>query len=153
MLRYVAGALALGLAFAVAGCGESEEDRVRSAIEGLQSDFAARDFAAVCAALAERPKYQIGTVGHGRKPTTCERDLRELVAGLGENPGLGEDRRPDVAKLPKPAVDDVELKDDRAVASLRLADDLVDVPMVRRGGDWKLDDFWVVTGPVRRDLR
>lgn len=146
----VSAALALG------ACGDDDDgDRhVRAAIEELHDDLGAGRLSAVCARLSDRSKHQIGTVGHGTRPTTCPRDLAALLDGIeeaaastGGDASLRDARRPSVV--------DVVLRDggDAATATMSLGADDYSVAMVRRDGDWKLADFFGVVGPPPRFLR
>lgn len=143
-------AMAATVLAASCGGGETEDDRVTAAVVKLQDDMAAGRFGAVCAALSARSQRQVGTVGHGRKPTTCRRDLRELVqsseAYLGTPiPGLRRTRRPDVVG--------VEVDGAKATVSLALGSDPYEMPLVKEAGTWKLADFFGAVGPPTRELR
>lgn len=139
-------------AVALAACGgASEEDQVVAAIETMQEDMAAGRVEAVCASMTDKPQRQIGSMGHGRIPTTCARDVRELVVGTevaGPTQGL--------RRTPKPDIVDVHVDErrDRAVAMLKLAAaDAFRVELAKEGGKWKLDDFFGVLAPPPKDLR
>lgn len=148
-----AGTLLLTLGLAPGCGGDDDENRIRATIDRLQDDFAAERVAAVCDALGERPKAQIGSIGHSRQPTTCERDLRGFFGNLDYRSFSKGEPVPDLRRNPKPEVVDVEISGDSATAHLSLQGKPLDAPFVKEGGEWKLADFWIVTGPVRRDLR
>jgi hypothetical protein len=133
--------------------GESDAEQISALIGNLQEDFAAERVGAVCAALGERPKIQIGTIGHETRPTTCERDLRKLLGGIDYTAFSRGEPVPDLRRNPKPEVVEVEVSGDSAMAHLSLEGKPLEAPFVKEDGEWKLDDFWIVTGPVRRDLR
>lgn len=142
------------LACSFAACGGTDDaDEIAKVMSALQDDLAERDVEAVCAALGPKPRYQLGTIGHDRKPTTCERDLRDYVAGMEKAALLANRPMPNLRRTPRPRVARVEVDGDRAVAVTRLTGDRLDIPFVKDDGDWKLGDLFVVTGPVRRDLR
>jgi hypothetical protein len=148
-----------GVAFAlivIAGtsCGDSEteQDRIRAAIERVQGDMAAGRVKAVCSAMTTRPQRQIGSVGHGRKPTTCERDLRELVQStdtyLGSpTVGLRRARKPNVLAV------DIQPGGRKASATVTLGVDRFDIALAKEDGDWKLDDFFGASAPAPQELR
>lgn len=133
----------------VVGCGENDAERVAAKIEALQTDLAAGDVAAVCANLAARPQRQIGSVGHDRRPTTCERDLRAFVKQLRTGAELTGAEPFDPRRLRRPQLVRVDVDGDRALARMRLDGQPLDVPFVEEEGRWKLDDLFVVTGPVK----
>lgn len=138
-----------------AGCGESEseQNRVASAVVGLQQDMRAGRVREVCAGLTETAQRQVGSVGHGRKPTTCVADLREFVVGTetgaaaADFEGLRTARRPEVV--------DVAISGDggTAVVTLALGDDPFRLPLVKSAGRWKLDDFFGAAGPAPEELQ
>lgn len=148
-------ALLAALASTLTSCGggeSGEEERVVAAIEAMQRDMAAGNVRAVCAALTDRPRRQIGSVGHGRRPTTCERDVRELVlsSGLsaaGEEAGLRRTAKPDVVAVA------IDPGGDRAVATLTLGAGPFRVELARERDRWKLDDFFGAVAPPPKDLR
>lgn len=138
------------------GCGNgdaNDEARVTAAVEALQRDMAAGRIEAVCTRLAERPRRQIGSVGHGRRPTTCERDVRELVSSTDQAAaaGLGLSLR----SGPKPRVVDVAMSQggEMATATLAIGGETFDVPLVRRGDDWLLADFFGAQAPAPKELQ
>lgn len=150
--------VALGLSLAVvSGCGgsgtETERDRVVAAIESVQDAFAAGKYRMACAGLAARPRRQIGSVGHGRKPTTCTRDLQEFQSSTVTSlEGTGRGLR----FYPKPDVVDVRVDRTGSRARATLAFDRgadFDVPLVKARGRWRLADFFGVSAPPPQGLR
>ena len=144
----------LALGFAVGGCGEeeTEEDRVVAAVEQLQEDLADGDFRAVCEGMTERPKRQIGSIGHRRKPTECRFDLSDYVRQMKES-GAVYGRDEDLRRARRPQVTDVNVRGDRAVATMTLRGEPFRVPLAKREAAWKLDDFFGAIGPPPRPLR
>lgn len=152
-----ASALALALiSAALSACGgggeESEQDRVADAVTQLQDDMRAGRIRAICAALTDTAQRQVGSVGHGRKPTNCEDDMREFVVGTELNSGsdftgLRKAKRPDVVE--------VELAADgrTAVAVLASGGDPFRLPLAKTGDRWKLADFFGAAAPAPKDLR
>lgn len=147
--------LIAAVAVALPSCGgsTSDEDRVESAIVELQREMTAGRVAGVCAGLTDRPKRQIGSVGHGRKPTTCERDLRELLASTETSTGF--DEVPSLRRARRPKVVGVELdpSGNRAVATLSLGGNRYPVPLAKQDGSWKVDDFFGAVAPAPKELR
>jgi hypothetical protein len=149
------GAMFSVIAFTTASCGghETEHDRVSATVDHLQEDMAAGRYEAVCSAIATRPRRQIGSVGHGRKPTTCVHDLREFVQGT-ETPsgsresGLRRTRKPDIVAVR------IDPDDHKATVTLSLGrGDPFRIPLVKEHGDWKLNDFFGVEAPPPKALR
>jgi hypothetical protein len=153
--RGLAVGLVAALSLTLAACGDdtSEEDGVTEAIAELQQAMAAGRPAAVCDRLAERPRRQIGSIGHGRKPTTCVRDLREMVfnddratAAYGGDP---------LSSGPRPKILEVEVAGDGrvAVATMTLGSGPFEVELVKQDGVWKLADFFGAQAPAVKELR
>lgn len=133
--------------------GDGDEERISALIGDLQKDFASERVDEVCAALSDRPKIQLGTIGHETRPTTCERDLRKFLGGLDYAAFSTGEPVPNLRRNPKPEVIDIEVSGERATAHLSLEGKPLEAPFVKDNDEWKLDDLWIVTGPVRRDLR
>ena len=155
MCRAAAAIATLVVALTLLSCGggESEEDRVTAAIESMQDDMAAGRIAAVCAAMTTRPQRQIGSIGHARTPTTCERDVRELVLST-ENAALSDDED-GLRSTAKPRVLSVDLdeREDAGVATMTLGADPFRIELVKEGDRWKLDDFLGALAPPPGALR
>lgn len=150
----IAGMLVIVLA--LTSCGEraeTPEDRVRATLEALQDDMRAGRLGEVCTALAAKPRRQIGSVGHRRRPTSCPSDLREFARNTKAYAGerevtLGAAAAPEVLAVA------VEPGGAAARATLELGDgDPFSVALVREGGRWKLADFFGVLAPPPRVLR
>lgn len=150
--RGIALGAVLALTLGATACGESDEDRVRAAVESLQEDFAAGDIVAVCDAMSDRSKQQVGRVGHQRKPTTCRRDMLALLNSIPRQAMFYGETAPNLRRLPKPEVTGVEISGTKAIAETDLNGHPLSIPMIERDGEWQLDDFFVITGPVRPDL-
>jgi hypothetical protein len=154
MTRASLGLVLAFAAFTATSCGssETEEDRVVAAIERMQGDMAAGKMRAVCAAMTRTPKRQIGSAGHGRKPTTCERDVRELVLNTEIASGS---RREGLRRTPRPEVVSVDIGSGgmTAVATMTLGDDPFRIPLTKEDDKWKLDDFFGASAPAPKDLR
>lgn len=154
-------ALAVLASLAVPGvvaCGEgseTEEDRVTAAVEQLHEDLSAGRIREVCAAMTARPQRQIGSVGHGRKPTSCDADLRELLQGMRASAQAAEDPSMDLSRAQRPEVVDVVFgRGERdATVTLKLDRGEFRVPFAKRDGDWRLADFFGAQGPPPRALR
>jgi hypothetical protein len=120
----------------------------------LQEDLGAGRLAAVCAALAPKPQLQLGTIGHGRRPTTCVRDLRSFIVGVKTSSAIyGEEV--DLRRVARPRVTEVRIASGgaRAKATMTLGGDPFDVPLVLRDGSWKVADLFGVVGPPPRALQ
>jgi hypothetical protein len=148
-----AGVLALVAGACGGGSERTDAEQIDEAMATLQEDLADGNVEGVCAALGPKPRYQLGTIGHDRRPTTCERDLRDYVAGIEQAALISQRPVPRLGAGPHPAVVRVEVSGNRATAVTTLEGDRLDIPFVREDGAWKLGDLFVVTGPVRRDLR
>jgi hypothetical protein len=146
--RNVGAVLTLMAALGAAGCeGGGEEEQLKSAFEGLQEDFASHDAAGVCERVSERAKEQVGSLGHNR-PTTCARDVRRLFGWVKDETALdaGGGRAPRFAAA--------KVDGDEAVVRVTLTTYAKSrVEFVREGGEWKLDNFFGITGPPPIDLR
>jgi hypothetical protein len=136
-------------------CGsetETEEDRVGAAIEDAHEALAEGRLTDVCAAMTERPKRQIGSVGHARTPTSCERDLRDFLKGLRDAAEASGEVN-DLTRAPRPRVKAVRLGRDGKSATAILVvpgGTPYDVPLVKQDANWKLDDFFGASGPPPR---
>lgn len=138
------------------GCGSAaptEEDRVTDAIERLHDEMAAGRIGAVCDGLGWRVRWQIGSIGHGRKPTTCDRDVRELVLSTEQAALAGGGK--DLRKTRRPDVVDVAVAPGArtAVATLSLKGEPFEVSLAKRDGEWRLDDFFGAQSPPPKELR
>jgi len=137
---------------ACGGSADSEEARVAAVIAKLQEDLAEGRISAVCAAISDRSKRQVGSVGHQRKPTTCRADLGDLVRASrslqgSTIKGLGETAAPDVLGIAIPP------DGGTASVTMTLGERPFRVPFVREKGSWKLDDFFGATARPPADLR
>lgn len=154
--RVLAIAALLLAGLALAACGDrapTDEQRATAVLDDLWSDLAAGRIGAACAALAERPRREIGSVGHGRKPTTCRRDLRDLVLTTQEAAAAGNGSA--LGRGPRPRVVEVRITGDgrSADAILALNGGRFRAPLVKHGDEWLLADFFGSIAPAPRDLR
>jgi hypothetical protein len=155
LVRHFATAVAVGvLGLQVTSCGSSpgESSRVADAVEKVQDDLVAGRFAAVCAAMTDRAKLQVGTVGHDVRPTTCRADLRRLVTASrtlngSSVKGLGQTLRPHVAG--------VRIRPDGATAVVEMGSDEkpFDVLFAKDRGKWRLNDVFGAVAQPPKDLQ
>lgn len=136
------------------GDGETERDRIAAVVEQMHEDLSAGKVAEVCAAMARRPRVQLGSVGHNRRPTTCVADLREFVKGTEQAVGLGGEPNP-LHTTERPRILDVAIQRGGRVAmvTMSLGADPYAVPFVKEGEQWKVDDFFGATGPTPKGLQ
>jgi hypothetical protein len=126
---------AMAMALVGASCGETRDDadQVASTVRDLQSAFADGDWKGVCARISDGAKVQVGKIAHG-SPTACGRDLARAFTLIEEGGGWLHRRMPEVV--------DVDVDADRATATVSLGErSRAGLPLVRQGGEWKLDSF------------
>jgi hypothetical protein len=125
-----------------AGCGKSDEEKIRTTLADLQSALVERDVEAACALTTSGAHRRVGEVGHS-SPTTCPQDIRRFTRSLIVTP--------DDPRRLTPTVGAVTVKGDRAAATLLLNDrTFSDVPLVKNGDGWKVDALF---GDLERDSR
>lgn len=124
-----------------AGCssGDDEEPDLRqpvtAAIEKLQGAFAAGDMATICRHMTWTAKDQAGRVAH-HFPTKCEPDVRRVFRIIRNGGGWSEAGAPTVERVRENGTDG-------AMATLVGPGGWrADVPLVSRGGRWKLAGFF-----------
>lgn len=124
--------LAVGMiALAVVGCGggESDEDKVTSAIEDAYSAFADGDAASFCEQLS----------------SDYRGDFEEYYGGCDNatiGKVLGDVEGAEIDQLENPVIAKVRIRGDSAETAVN-GDDL---EVIKEGDDWKLDDFDVPGG-------
>ena len=130
MKRATTTIVGLTLAAGVFGCGESDEDKARSAIEDTYQAFAKVDVEKFCDGLSSdyRPDFEEYYEGKCDEPT-IQKALR-----TASGPGADRIGDPDISK--------VTINGDEAEAEVN-GDDL---ELVKEDGEWKLDDFDVPGG-------
>ena len=162
MKRLGAGCLLVTIAIACASsfvsCGDdpqTEEDRVRAAVDALHEDLAEARLAEVCAAMTRRPQRQIGSVGHDREPTGCGRDLGALLQSTRAATRASDGAVSGLSRAERPEVMDVELDGAGRLATVTMAlgGGEYSVPFVKQDGEWRLDDFFGADGPPPEALR
>lgn len=151
-------AVAVACAASLVSCGgdsQTEEGRVRAAVEALHEDLAAARLAEVCAAMTRRPQRQIGSVGHDRKPTGCGRDLRALLQSTRSATRASDGAVSDLSRAERPEIMDVDLDGAGRLATVTMAlgGGEYSVPFVKQDGEWRLDDFFGADGPPPEALR
>jgi hypothetical protein len=141
--RAVAG-LAVALAVALLGaCGESDEEQIRAAVEGVQQAFVDGDLAEVCERLTEEGRRHIGGIGHDLGPdgeppevTPCPRDLRVLAGGIQDSSRRW---RENAARR----IYGVRIDGDRATAEVEFERGVGgSLPLAREDGEWKIDGLY-----------
>jgi hypothetical protein len=142
--------MALAVAVTAPGCGggdgpsdAEESKRVRAAYSELQSRFAAKDSAGVCARISRSAKEQVGSLGHAQ-PTTCVRDVRQLFKWI-KTGGAGSAAKPQAMR--------VAMDGETATVTAKLSENArAPVRFVEEDGEWKLDSFFAITGPPAPDM-
>lgn len=115
-------------ALAGAGCGESEEEKVQTAVKDYAAALRDKDFDKACEGLSERSREQVEQAGAQAGGGDCPAILKQ-VADTGS---LGGIPKPDDVEFESVEVDGdtaaVEIKGGDAPAQLRKQD-----------GEWKFD--------------
>lgn len=132
---------------ALTGCGDDRAD-VEATLRALQRDVSSQDLVAVCAAMAERSRRQLATVGHDPRGSGCEHDLGAMLGGI--EPAILANGG--VRAMAKPRVVAVDVAGDRATARMASDSGPMEVALVKEDGEWKLDNFFGTSAPPPRDL-
>jgi hypothetical protein len=138
----------LGVALAVASCGGGEEEPsaprgpVAAAVLELQRSLADGDVDGVCARMTRSAMAQAGLMAHG-KIESCQKDMRQALRLIDEGGGFRNSEELELTAIRR--------NGSNASATVTLDDWESDVPLVRRGGKWKLDSFFGV--PTKQALR
>jgi hypothetical protein len=126
-LTALAAGAAVALAAAFGGCGKSDEDKVRDAIQGVANATAKRDYERMCDKLFA--KRLVDSLEERGLPCTVA-----LQIGLGG------------VRKPKVAIRGITIRGDRAsavvhssAANQRPSDDLV--RLVREKGEWRVSSL------------
>ncbi|MEX1141484.1 MAG: hypothetical protein WD993_08595 [Thermoleophilaceae bacterium] len=119
-----------------AGCGGSDEDRIRDVADGVQAALAEGDVDGVCSRLTTPARAQVASVAHGGGPAkTCATELVPIVRAMR--------REARAHPLPPPRVVRVSVDGDRAVAELRITRGIATkVPFAVEDGEWRADAVW-----------
>ena len=120
--------VAVSLVFA-AGCGGSEEDKAKSAVEDYLKAVTKGDGDKACSLITEQTKKNI---------ERGERKCGETVSALNKGPGRAVLKPYEDAK-----VENVKVNGDRATADIKVNDQTQKVNLRKEGGDWKLDSTGV----------
>jgi hypothetical protein len=138
---------ALALALTASGCGDeakTPQEQVEQTFDDLRSDFADHDGEGVCGGLSASAQRAVGFLGHNR-PTTCERDVRQLFKWIGSDRVKG---------APAPEMAKVAIEGSRATVTATLnGSDRGEIPFVEEDGEWKLDNVFSVVAPPPADMR
>jgi len=122
-------ALVAALATGATACGESEEDKVRGVIEGVNESAKDGDVGGLCDALADdilEAQYQ-AKGDEGRKK--CEEDLKSNVDALKKD------------AEGKFEVKDVKVDGDSASATVVDNDGDNPIKLRKQDGDWKISEL------------
>ena len=156
--RAVGLLMAIGLMTAIGACGDGPDGddarQAAAAIRQLHKDIVAERFSAACDGMTDNPAREIGSIGHGRQPTTCVRDLKDFVYQNESNAGVY--GMPSLLSGPEPNVTDVRVASDgrTAVARARLdGGDPYPIRLAKEDDDWKVDDFFGAQAPAPKELR
>lgn len=149
-LRSYAPMVAVALALAAGGCGDSDgsggsggsdgtsaggtdRQQVRSTVEGLYEDLADYDAEAVCERMSPAARRQIaqGAIGGASKPdATCADAFGEFLDQAKANGGL---KRTLSAKVGK-----VEIDGRKALVTVSFGAQAGQIPLRKVGGEWKM---------------
>lgn len=144
----VATLLVLALALVAGGCGDSGDDssgsdsstpaggsdqqQVKSVVEGLYEDLADYDAEAVCQRMSPSAQRQIagGVVGKAKEGATCAEAFGEFLDQAKENGGL---KRTLQAKVGK-----VDIDGKKALVTVSFGAQRGQIPLSRIDGEWKM---------------
>lgn len=143
-LRPAIALVVASLSLAAAGCGASDEERIRGAIADLQQAYADGDIGRACELMTRGAQRHLGEAAHDA-PVTCVHDLRSMARGNAARRGARD--------ITRPAVTGVRVSGDRATVTLRVGSSVVShVPMRREDGDWKVDAIYgEIPGAEQKD--
>jgi hypothetical protein len=129
----------LGMALALSSCGSDSGPKpdppgpIPTAVRELQRSFAAGDLDRVCARMTSSARRQAGLMAHG-KVESCAKDMRQAIGLIEQGGGFGDVDATEIAA--------VRREGNRATVTVALDDWHTAVPLVARGGAWKLDSFF-----------
>lgn len=106
---------------------------VTSDIKKLRRAFLAEDIPGICRLLTDSAKHSAGIAVHST-PTTCTKDVRKLFKVIDKGNGWEYEGMPRVTGM--------TVKNGRATALMSLGQRLIEVPMAKVDGEWKLDGFF-----------
>jgi hypothetical protein len=107
---------------------------VTSDIKKLRRAFLADDIPGICKYMTSSAKRSAGIAVHSQ-PTTCERDVRKLFKTIEKGGGFEHEGGPRVTGM---TLD----PGGRARVLMALGQQLIEAPMAKTGGEWKLDSFF-----------
>ena len=121
----ITGCAAAALAFA--GCGKSDEDKVKETVTSYIDALSSGDGAKACGLVSESAANQIKTQSKAK-------DCATAIEAFTKSPqGPAVKKAFDAAKVEK-----VEVKGKKATATIRVASQTAPLPLEKDGDDWKL---------------
>jgi hypothetical protein len=106
---------------------------VTTSIKKLRRAFLSDDIPGICRLMTASAKLSAGLAVHS-KPTTCTRDVRKFFKTIEKGNGWEHEGEPRVTGM--------SFKPGKATALMSLGQGLIEVPMAKVGGEWKLDGFF-----------
>ncbi len=126
-MRTATIAAACAAAIAVAGCGKSDEDKVRETVDEYIGALAKGDGAKACGLVSKEANEQIKTQS---KAKDCATAIEKFT---GSKQGAAVKKAFEEAKVQK-----VEVKEKKATATIEVEGETAPLPLEKVGDDWKL---------------
>jgi Domain of unknown function (DUF4878) len=127
--RSLIALLLAAVALFVVGCGESEEDKAKSAVEDYLAAVTKGDGDKACSLVTEQTKKNIERGG---------RKCGETISALNKGPG-----RQVLESFKDAKVENVKINGDRGTADIKVKSVTQKTQLRKEGGDWKLDSTGV----------
>lgn len=128
-----AGSTSTGTQATAPASGGSERERARAAVESLYSAIRDGDAEEVCDSLTEAGQRQVAAGGLGGKSDSCADAFQKFLDAAERQGGLN--------LTLKAKVEKVRVDGDKAVATVSFGGPgrTGPVPLVKQGGEWKVD--------------
>jgi len=124
-LRLVVLPVALVGAIVIAGCGESDEDQVRTQVDTIYDTFAEGDGEAACRLVTEEAKTQ----SQEDQGVTCEEGVADQARDLTP------DQKRRLSNL---EISEVKIDGDNATVTVKSDEDQQVIKLKKDGDEWKL---------------
>jgi len=137
--------LALGIAAILAGtgCGDGEQDAVRTAIGEIRRAYLSEQYSRVCSRMTVAAQREVGQLGHAT-PSNCPADIaKQMSAAI-----LAPRDRID------PEIREIDVDGDKATVTAIAGGNAPSTFYLRKqDGAWKLNQLWGTTAPPPPDLQ